>query len=56
MMVLYGETFDGEKSLPYLFDLILRLTVNDKLERVAETVKDRSNKQKFISHLLCSGL
>lgn len=44
MMVSDGETFDCEKSLPYLFDVILQITVNDKLQRVAKTIKDRSNK------------
>ncbi len=39
-----GETFDGEKSLPYLFDTILRLYRDDTGRFMAENLKDRSNK------------
>ena len=39
-----GETFDGEKSLPYLFDTILRLHRDDKGRFMAENLKDRTNK------------
>ncbi|MBU8913308.1 MAG: ATP-binding protein [Spirochaetales bacterium] len=39
-----GETFDGEKSLPYLFDTILRLYRDDKGRFMAENLKDRTNK------------
>jgi len=39
-----GETFDGEKSLPYLFDSILRLYRDEKGRFMAENQKDRSNK------------
>ena len=39
-----GETFDGEKSLPYLFDSILRLYRDDKGRFMAENIKDRTNK------------
>lgn len=39
-----GETFDGEKSLPYLFDSILRLYRDDKGRYMAENLKDRSGK------------
>lgn len=39
-----GETFDGEKSLPYLFDSILRLYRDDKGRFMAENMKDRSGK------------
>jgi len=39
-----GETFDGEKSLPYLFDSILRLYRDDNGRYMAETLKDRSGK------------
>ncbi len=39
-----GETFDGEKSLPYLFDSILRLYRDDSGRHMAETLKDRSGK------------
>ncbi len=41
-MVADGDTFDGEKSLPYMFDTILHLdVVNGK--RVAHCTKDRWN-------------
>ena len=39
-----GETFDGEKSLPYLFDTIVRLYVDDKGRHMGLCLKDRSNK------------
>lgn len=39
-----GETFDGEKSLPYLFDSILRLYRDENGRFLAENLKDRSNK------------
>ena len=39
-----GETFDGEKSLPYLFDTIVRLYRDDKNRFLGECLKDRSNK------------
>jgi hypothetical protein len=39
-----GETFDGEKSLPYLFDTIVRLYVDDKGRHMGLCMKDRSNK------------
>lgn len=39
-----GETFDGEKSLPYLFDSILRLYRDDHGRYMAENLKDRSGK------------
>ena len=39
-----GETFDGEKSLPYLFDSILRLYRDDNGRFMAENLKDRSDK------------
>lgn len=39
-----GETFDGEKSLPYMFDTILRLYRDDKGRFMAEALKDRTNK------------
>ena len=38
-----GQTFDGEKSLPYLFDSILRLYRDDQGQFMAENLKDRSN-------------
>jgi hypothetical protein len=37
-----GFTFDGEKSLAYLFDVVLRLSRDAKGRFVAEVVKDRS--------------
>ncbi len=39
-----GETFDGEKSLPYLFDTILQLYRDDKGRFMAKNLKDRTNK------------
>ena len=38
-----GETFDGEKSLPYLFDTIVRLFRDDKGRFLGQCLKDRSN-------------
>jgi len=38
-----GETFDGEKSLPYLFDVVLRLRAQDG-HCVARVEKDRTNR------------
>ena len=43
-MQAIGETFDGEKSLPYLFDVVLRLFVDEKGRHMAKALKDRSNK------------
>lgn len=42
-MKVVGETFDGEKSLPYMFDTVLHLDVDDKGNRIAMTQKDRTN-------------
>lgn len=39
-----GETFDGEKSLPYLFDVVLRQWQSPDGKFFAETIKDRTNK------------
>jgi len=39
-----GETFDGEKSLPYLFDTIVRLYRDDKGRFFGHCMKDRSNR------------
>jgi len=39
-----GETFDGEKGLPYLFDTILRLYRDDNGRFMAKNLKDRTNK------------
>ena len=39
-----GTTFDGEKSLPYIFDTILRLYRDEGGRFMAENLKDRSNK------------
>ncbi len=39
-----GETFDGEKSLPYLFDTIVRMYRDEKGRFVGECLKDRANK------------
>jgi hypothetical protein len=43
-MRVVGDTFDGEKSLPYLFDTILRLYRDDTGRFMAENLKDRTNK------------
>jgi len=37
-----GETFDGEKSLPYVFDVVLRLFRDEKGRFLAECLKDRT--------------
>jgi len=39
-----GDTFDGEKSLPYLFDTIVRLHRDEKGRFQAQCLKDRSGK------------
>jgi len=39
-----GETFDGEKSLPYMFDVVLRLFLDDDGKHWAQVLKDRSNR------------
>lgn len=43
-MRVIGETFDGEKSLPYLFDTILHLTRDADGRFMAANMKDRSNR------------
>jgi len=43
-MQVEGQTFDGEKSLPYMFDIVLRMYLDDKGRRMAAVLKDRSNK------------
>jgi len=43
-MQVIGETFDGEKSLPYLFDTIVRLYKDEKGRYMGECLKDRSNR------------
>jgi hypothetical protein len=43
-MRVIGETFDGEKSLPYLFDTILHLYRDDAGRFMADNLKDRTNK------------
>lgn len=43
MMKAIGETFDGEKSLPYLFDTIVRLYRDEKGKYIGENIKDRTN-------------
>ena len=39
-----GETFDGEKSLPYMFDTIIRLYRDEKGRFLGQCLKDRSNR------------
>jgi len=43
-MKAIGETFDGEKSLPYMFDTIVRLYRDEKGRFLGDCLKDRSNK------------
>jgi hypothetical protein len=43
-MKVIGETFDGEKSLPYLFDTIVRLYRDSNGRHMAQCLKDRTNK------------
>lgn len=43
-MVAMGDTFDGEKSLPYLFDTIVHLYVDESGRHMAKCLKDRSHK------------
>ena len=43
-MLAAGETFDGEKSLPYLFDTIVRLFRDPQGRFMGTCIKDRSNK------------
>ena len=42
-MRVVGETFDGEKSLPYMFDIVIRMYLDEKGRRMASVLKDRSN-------------
>lgn len=44
LMRAIGETFDGEKSLPYVFDTILRLHRDEGGRFLAECLKDRSRR------------
>jgi hypothetical protein len=39
-----GQTFDGEKSLPYLFDVIIRLYRDETGRFLGRCLKDRSNR------------
>ena len=43
-MKVAGETFDGEKSLPYLFDTIVRLFRDEQVRFMAACLKDRTNR------------
>ena len=43
-MKVLGETFDGEKSLPYLFDTIVRLFRDEQGHFLAQCLKDRTNR------------
>ncbi len=43
-MKAVGVTFDGEKSLPYLFDTIVRVFRDGQGRFMGECLKDRSNK------------
>jgi len=43
-MKAIGETFDGEKSLPYLFDTIVRLSRDEQARFMASCLKDRTNR------------
>lgn len=42
MAKVIGETFDGEKSLPYMFDVIIRLHGKQDGKFMASCVKDRT--------------
>lgn len=41
-----GKTFDGEKSLPYLFDIVLRLENRSDGKRVAYSTPEEGGKQR----------
>ena len=43
-MKAIGETFDGEKSLPYLFDTIVRLSRDAPSRFMGQCLKDRTNR------------
>ncbi len=43
-MVAMGDTFDGEKSLPYLFDTIVHLFIDETGRHMGRCIKDRSHK------------
>jgi hypothetical protein len=43
-MRVIGETFDGEKSLPYIFDVVLRLYRERDGRFLAQVVKDRTGR------------
>ena len=43
-MKVIGETFDGEKSLPYLFDTIVRLSCDTPSRFMGQCLKDRTNR------------
>jgi hypothetical protein len=43
-MQAVGKTFDCERSLPYIFDVVLRLYRDDKGRFLAQVEKDRTNK------------
>lgn len=43
-MVAMGDTFDGEKSLPYLFDTIVHLFIDESGRHMGRCLKDRSHK------------
>lgn len=43
-MVADGQTFDGEKSLPYLFDTVIRLHRDEKGKRIGTCLRDRNRK------------
>lgn len=44
LMRVTGETFDGEKSLPYLFDTVVQLYRDGKAQFMARCIKDRSGR------------
>ncbi len=44
LMKVIGETFDGERSLPYLFDTIVRMSRDEKGRFMGACLKDRSNR------------
>lgn len=48
-MKAIGDTFDGEKSLPYAFHTMIRVYITADGRRMCQTLKDRSNKLPLIN-------
>jgi len=43
-MEIIGETFDGEKGLPYEFDVVLKFYIDNNGKFMVQTLKDRTGK------------